>query len=151
MHWHTWHNLSPDTCFKWTFIVAACIMESIYCSLTNKCTFYYNCKSLNLNENTHNYSSYTAVAQWLRCCATNQKVAGSIPDGVNWHNPLDRTMALGSTQPLRKMITGEFPGGKCGWCVRLTTLPPPCVVMKSGNLNFLEPSGPLLACKGTDL
>jgi len=24
----------------------------------------------------------TAVAQWLRCCATNLKVAGSIPDGV---------------------------------------------------------------------
>jgi hypothetical protein len=24
----------------------------------------------------------TAVAQWLRYCATNQKVAGSIPDGV---------------------------------------------------------------------
>jgi len=23
--------------------------------------------------------------------------------------------------------------------------------MKSGNLNFLEPSGPLQACKGTDL
>jgi len=23
--------------------------------------------------------------------------------------------------------------------------------MKSGNLNFLEPSGPLLACNGTDL
>ena len=23
-----------------------------------------------------------AVAQWLRCCATNRKVAGSIPDGV---------------------------------------------------------------------
>ena len=23
-----------------------------------------------------------AVSQWLRCCATNQKVAGSIPDGV---------------------------------------------------------------------
>ena len=22
----------------------------------------------------------TAVAQWLRCCATNRKVAGSIPD-----------------------------------------------------------------------
>jgi len=22
------------------------------------------------------------VAQWLRCCATNQKVAVSIPDGV---------------------------------------------------------------------
>ena len=23
----------------------------------------------------------TAVAQWLRCCATNRKVVGSIPDG----------------------------------------------------------------------
>jgi len=25
---------------------------------------------------------FLAVAQWLRCCATNQKVAGSIPAGV---------------------------------------------------------------------
>ena len=42
--------------------------------------------------------------------------------------------------------------GKGGRCVRLTTLPPSCaVVMKSGNLNFLEPSGPLQACKGTAL
>ena len=24
----------------------------------------------------------TALAQWLRCCATNRKVAGSISDGV---------------------------------------------------------------------
>ena len=24
----------------------------------------------------------TAVAQWLMCCVTNRKVAGSIPDGV---------------------------------------------------------------------
>jgi hypothetical protein len=32
----------------------------------------------------------------------------------------------------------------------LTTLPPFCaVVVKSGNLNFLEPSGPLQACNGT--
>ena len=57
-------------------------------------------------------------------------------------------MALGSTQPLTEMITG----GKCGRCVRLTTLPTSCaVVMKSGNLNFLEPSGPFQACKGTAL
>ena len=29
----------------------------------------------------------TAVAQWLRCCATNRKVPGSIPAGVigNFH------------------------------------------------------------------
>ena len=24
----------------------------------------------------------TALAQWLRCCATNRKVAGSIPESV---------------------------------------------------------------------
>ena len=37
----------------------------------------------------------TAVAQWLRRCATNRKVAGSIPDGVigifHWNNRSDRT------------------------------------------------------------
>jgi len=34
----------------------------------------------------------------------------------------------------------------------LTTLPPSCVViMKSGNLNFLEPSGSLQACNGIAL
>ena len=34
--------------------------------------------------------------------------------------------------------------GKGGRCVRLTTLPPSsAVVMKSGNLNFLEHSGPV--------
>jgi hypothetical protein len=42
-------------------------------------------------------------------CATNRKVAGSIPDGVigifHLHNPSDRTMALGSTQPLTGMST----------------------------------------------
>jgi hypothetical protein len=57
-------------------------------------------------------------------------------------------MALGSTQPL----TGVSPVSKGGRCVRLTTLPPSCaVVMKSVNLNFLEPSGPLQACNGTAL
>ena len=45
-----------------------------------------------------------------------------------------------------------FLGVKSGRCVRLTTLPPSCaVVMNSGNLNFLEPSGPLQACNGTVL
>jgi hypothetical protein len=36
--------------------------------------------------------------------------------------------------------------------MRLITLPPSCaIVMKSGNLNFLEPSGPLQASNGTSL
>jgi len=39
----------------------------------------------------------------------------------------------------------HFLGGKGGRCVRLTTLPLSCTVfMKSGNLNFLEPSGPVM-------
>jgi hypothetical protein len=52
---------------------------------------------------------------WLRHCATNRKVAGSIPDGVigisHWHNPFGRTMALGSTQPLTEMSTRNISSG----------------------------------------
>ena len=45
----------------------------------------------------------------VKVLCTNRKVAGSIPDGVieifHWHNPSDRTMTLGSTQPLTEMST----------------------------------------------
>ena len=52
----------------------------------------------------------------------------------------------------QKRVPGVFSGGKGGRCVRLTTLPPSCaVVMISGKLNFLEPSGPLQACNGAAL
>ena len=46
-----------------------------------------------------------------------------------------------------------FPGGKGGRCVGLTTLAPSCVpiVLKSGNLKLLEPSGPVQACNGVAL
>ena len=57
----------------------------------------------------------TAVAQWLRCCATNRNVVGLIPAGVigifHWHNPSDCTMALGSTQPLKEMSTRSISWG----------------------------------------
>jgi hypothetical protein len=60
-----------------------------------------------------------AVAQWLRHCATNRKVAESIPDSVigifYWHNSFGCTMTL-----------GIFPGVKGGRCLGLTTLPPSC-------------------------
>ena len=52
---------------------------------------------------------------WLRHCATSQKVAGSIPDGVieifHWRNPSGCTMALRSTQPLTEMSTGNISWG----------------------------------------
>ena len=57
----------------------------------------------------------TALAQWLRCCATNRNVAGSIPDGVigifYWYNLSNRTMALESTQPLTEMSTSSISWG----------------------------------------
>ena len=69
---------------------------------------------------------------YLRHCATSRKFAGSIPDGVvenfHWINHSCRTMALGSTQPQRKMRTrgiswNEAGSVKGGRCVGLTTLP----------------------------
>ena len=80
------------------------------------------------------------------------------PSWCHWNssltsNPSDRTMALGvDSASNRNEYQEHLLGGKCGRCVRLTTLPPSCVaVMKSGDLNFLEPSGPLQACNGTAL
>jgi hypothetical protein len=96
------------------------------------------------------YSFLFAVAQWLRHCATNRKVAGSIPDGVigifHSHNPSGRTMALGSTQPLTEMSTRDISWGKGGRFVRLTTLPPSC----ADCIKIWEPQPPetLRACQG---
>ena len=56
-------------------------------------------------------------------------------------------MALGSTQLLTEMSTGSI-----SWGVKADNLPPSCaVVTKSGNLNFLEPSGIVQTCNGTAL
>jgi len=40
-------------------------------------------KNFNCNFNKLLLQWGTAEAQWLRCCTTNRKVAGSIPAGVN--------------------------------------------------------------------
>jgi hypothetical protein len=77
---------------------------------------------MNSNLNYHEYKNLLfcpypelGVAQLLRYCATNQKVAGSIPDGVMEFfiviNPSDRTMALGSTNPLIEMSIGSISWG----------------------------------------
>jgi len=89
---------------------------------------------------------------WLRHCATSQKVAGSIPDGVigifHWLNPSSCTMALGSTQPETEMSTRNIScrWGKGSLCVRLTTLPPSC----ADCLQIWEPQPPgtLRDCPG---
>jgi len=99
----------------------------------------------------------TAVTQWLRCCATIRKVAGSIPARVSgflidiksfWSHYGPRVDSASN----RNEYQEYFLGSKGGRCVRLTTLPPSwAVVTKSGNLNFLELSGPVQACNGADL
>jgi hypothetical protein len=102
------------------------------------------------------FTQGTAVAQWLRCCATNRKVAGSIPTGVigffigikSFRSHYDP----GVDSVSNRNECQEYFRSNGGQCVRLTILPPSCaVVTKSGNLNFLEPSGPLRACNGTAL
>ena len=106
-----------------------------------------------LGHPVYTYAMGRAVAKWLRHYATHRQVAGSIPDGVIGIFQVALWSWSRSTQPLNRNENQEyFLGGKARRCVKLTTLPPSCaVVMKSGNLNFLEPSGPLQACNGTAL
>jgi len=97
----------------------------------------------------------TAVAQWLRCWAKNRKVAGSSPasvTGIFIEINSFRSyygLSFGSASK-KKRITGAYPRGKVGRCVRLTNLPPSCAVVTiSGNLNFPESSVPLQTCNCT--
>jgi len=62
-------------------------------------------------------------------------------------------MALGSTQPLTEMSTrniswGVKAIGAYGWQPYYLHVP---TVLKSGNLNLLEPSGPVQVCNGIAL
>ena len=45
-------------------------------------SFHFTSFRCTLHWITFHFALQTAVAQWLRCCATNRKAAGSIPDGV---------------------------------------------------------------------
>ena len=51
---------------------------------TNSALEGWNCKlnSIRRKQRTIVFLKIHKVAQWLRCCATNRKVAGSIPAGV---------------------------------------------------------------------
>jgi hypothetical protein len=99
---------------------------SVFIILNNACSGYLLCVLCSnflfflplFTDIFHNYLDLKwgiAVAQWLRYCATNQKVGGSIPDGVIQFvidiNPSDRTMALRSTQPLTEMCTRSISWG----------------------------------------
>jgi hypothetical protein len=95
-----------------------------------------------------------AVAQLVE--ATSRKVVGSIPDDVigifHWHNPSGRTMALGLTASNRNEYQEYFlevkAAGVYGWQPYQLYVP---IVLKSGSLNLLDPSGPVKACNGIAL
>ena len=89
--------------------------------------------------------------------ATSRKVAGSIPDGFigifHWHNPSGRTMAPELIQSLTEMsIRNIFwrvkAAGAYSWQPYHLHVP---VVLISGSLNLLEPSGSTQASQGVAL
>jgi len=93
------------------------------------------------------YMEGTAVAQWLRCCATNRKVTGLIPAGVSGffieiksfrshYGPgVDSASNINEYQEI-------FPGGKGGRCVRLTTYHHPVLLSRNpGTLTSWNPLG----------
>jgi hypothetical protein len=85
------------------------------------------------------YKGGTRWRSWLRHCATNRKIAGSIPDGVNGGPGVDSASNRNEYQEY-------FLGGKGGRCLVLTTLPPSC----ADCLEICEPQAPgsLRACPG---
>jgi len=95
---------------------------------------------------------WTAVAQWLRCCATNRKVAVSIPAAVSgffiYIKSFQSHYGPGvDSASNRNEYQEYFLGGKGGRCVRLTTYHHPVPLSRNlGTLtswNPLDPSGPV--------
>ena len=107
-----WANLSPETCrAELKILINEQVVASCWLNITHVLSFLetflpkiiFNLCIWKLRE-TRNKSNLvkqagTAVAQ---CCATNRNGVSGI---FHWHNPSDRTMALGSTQPLTEMST----------------------------------------------
>ena len=80
----------------------------------------------------------TTVAQWLRCCAENQKVAGLIPADIkSFRSHYGPGVDLVSN---RNEYQEYFLGGKGGRCLRLTTYHHPVPLSQNlGTLNSWSP------------
>ena len=89
---------------------------------------------------------------WLRHCDISRKVVGLIPDGVIgiflWRNPSGCTVALGWIHPLAEMSSRNISCGVkaadvyCWQPYHLHVL----IVMNSGSLDLMVPSGPVQVC-----
>jgi len=91
---------------------------------------------------------------WLRHCATRRTVALSIHYGViqisHWHNPTGRTIHRVESASNRYEYQEYFLGVKAAGAWQYYHLNVP-TVLKSGNLDLLEPTGPVQACNGIAL
>ena len=87
------------------------------------------------------------MAQLIGHCATSRKVAGSIPNVIDIILPVDSAFSRNEFQVY--FLGG---GGKGGWCLgsQPYNLHVP-IVLKSGSLSVLEPSGLVKACTGIAL
>ena len=99
------------------------------------------------------YHNRHVLAQFIEALRYKPAGRGLYSNGVtgilHWHNP----SFLGSTQPLTEMSTRNISwGGKAagvyGWQPYHFHVP---IVLKSGSLALLEPSGPVQACNGIAL
>jgi len=114
----TWSNIRSE------FVTRESWVPHIYlCALLNGSCQLSNAKLLSI--------PYAAVAQWLRCCATNQKVTGSIPARVIWIFHWHKILPIDSASNRN--------GGRC---VRLTTYHHPVPLSwKLGTLTSWNPLG----------
>jgi len=95
----------------------------------------------------HVYTAGTAVAQWLRCCATNPKVAGSIPGCVSGF--FIHIKSFRSTQPPNRNEYQEHFLGVNGRRVRLTIYHHPVPLSRNlGTLTSWNPLGPFKPVMG---
>ena len=94
-----------------------------------------------------------AVAQFVAALCYKSEGRGFDSRWCLWHNPSGRTVALGSTQPLTEMNTRNISWGvkaadALGWQHYHLHV---SIVLKSGSLKLLEPSGVVQACNGLAL
>ena len=96
-----------------------------------------------------------AVAQLVEALRYNPEGRGFDSRWVHWNFSLTLSFRPHydpgvDSASNRNEYQQYFLGGKRGRCLGLT-LPPSRAVLKSGSLNLLEPSGPVLACNGIAL